>query len=435
MTPSSPGRITPLVLVLLVGVAVLLGLWIYTVWHETVEMGGFTSHAVVPISGVALTVLLGVIAYTLLLQMGTYREGRDRALREVEERRRAEEALRVAEKRYHDVFDSTADAMLVFDPAGILLEANPAAAVMHGYTLDELVGLDVRELIAPRNRHQFEAFIQALEEQGTVSLESYDVRRDGTPFPIEVRGNRFFHEDEQAVLAIVRDVTERQLAVKRQDQLSRKILVAQEEERARVSRDLHDGLGQQLTALRLELDWLHKRTPTADDAAFDEATGMIDGAVGELRGICRGLRPPLLDDLGLEPAALQLVQEFEEHTKLEVTLELHLGDDLPEIPSEVALCIYRVLQEGLTNVHRHAHASRVEVLLQHRGEHLELALTDDGSGFGIERIPDSPGFGITGMEERAKLVNGVFSMQSREGDGTKLELQVPVGPRVELEET
>jgi len=379
-------------------------------------------------------VLLGVIAYTLLLQMGTYRDARDRALREVEERRRAEEALRVAEKRYHDVFDSTADGMLVFDPRGILLEANPAAAAMHGYNLDELVGMDVRALISPKHQHLFDDFMNGLEASGTVNLDSLDQRRDGTLFPIEVRGTRFIHEEEEAVLAIVRDVTERQQAVKRQDQLSRKILVAQEEERARVSRDLHDGLGQQLTALRLELDWLRKRTPGADDAGFDEATTMIDGAVGELRGICRGLRPPLLDDLGLEPAALQLVQEFEEHSGLEVTLELHLGDDLPEIPSEVALAFYRVLQEGLTNVHRHAQARRVEVVLQHRGEHLELAVTDDGRGFGIEQVPDAPGFGITGMEERAKLVNGVFSMQSGAGDGTRLELRVPVGPRVELED-
>ena len=381
----------------------------------------------VPALGMGLTVAFTILVFLLVGRMGVYRAARDRALREVEERRRAEAAQRASEQRYHGVFVSTADGLLVFDMDGFVVEVNPAAAEMHGYSLDGMVGMDVRRLIADAHKHRFDEFMDELQAAGTVSLESVDVRKDGTPFPIEVRGRRFVHDGDPAVLAMVRDVTERERAMKQQAQLSRKILVAQEEERSRVSRDLHDGLGQLLTALRLEVDWLGKRTEEGDvQVSFGEATALIERAVGELRGICRGLRPPLLDDLGLEPAVLQLVETFEERASIPLDLKLDLGED-DEIPAEVALCIYRVLQEALTNIRRHAGATLVHVSLYLVEGAVDLSVSDNGRGFAIETIPASPGFGLTGMQERAKLVNGNLDVRSEPRQGTHIELRVPLG--------
>jgi len=379
---------------------------------------------------VGLILLSGVLVLLLVVAVWravAHRAARDQARREVEELQRAEVAQRAYEQRYRGVFVSTADGLLVFDMDGSVVEANPAVAEMHGYPLDEMIGMDVRLLIADAHKHQFDDFMQELRAAGTVSLDSVDVRKDGTPFPIEVRGRRFVHEGQPAVLVMVRDVTERERAMQQQAQLSRKILVAQEEERSRVSRDLHDGLGQLLTALRLEVDWLSKRTDEGDvQVSFGEATALIERAVGELRGICRGLRPPLLDDLGLEPAVEQLVEAFEERASVPVDLKLELGEDL-DVPGEVALCIYRVLQESLTNIRRHARARLVHVSLQLGEGGLDLAVSDNGRGFDIESIPASPGFGLTGMQERAKLVNGSLEVRSEVGEGTHIELHVPRG--------
>ena len=377
--------------------------------------------------GLGLTIGFTFLVFLLIQRMGGYRVARDKALREIEERRRAEAAQRASEQRYHGVFVSTADGLLVFDMDGRVVEANPAAAEMHGYSLDEMVGMDVRLLIADAHKHTFDGFMEALQAAGTVSLDSVDVRKDGESFPIEVRGRRFVHEGEPAVLAMIRDVTERVRATQQQAQLSRKILVAQEEERSRVSRDLHDGLGQLLTALRLEVDWMGKRNEEGDvQVSTGEATALIERAVGELRGICRGLRPPLLDDLGLEPAVLQLIETFEERASIPVDLKLDLGEDA-DVPAEVALCIYRVLQEALTNIRRHAQANLVHISLQLVEGAVDLSVSDNGRGFDLDTIPASPGFGLTGMQERAKLANGTLDVRSEPRQGTHIELRVPLG--------
>jgi two-component system sensor histidine kinase UhpB len=256
-----------------------------------------------------------------------------------------------------------------------------------------------------------------------------DVRRDGSAFDVEVRGARFMHQGTPAALAIVTDVTERRMVMKQRAQLSSRILMAQEEERARVSRDLHDGLGQMLTALRLELDWLGKRSKQ-DSASpgldLTQATSLLDTSVQELRGICKGMRPPLLDDLGLEPALAQLIEEFEERASVRVDLAVDLGEQVELISSETALCVYRVVQEALTNAHRHAEASEVSVSLVCRGSLLVASIYDDGKGFDVAESGERGGFGLAGMRERARLVNGSLEVRSELRQGTRIELRIPL---------
>jgi PAS domain S-box-containing protein len=388
---------------------------------------GWRSSLPVPILGLILSVTLALLVYLLGRRMELYRAARDEALREIEQRERAQEALRASEARYRSVFDSASDGFLVMNSEGRIIDANRAAAAMHGYSAEGLRGRLLGELIAPGATTQTLEVLRILAEHGPVRLELQDVRRDGTTLDVEMRGGQMVYDGVPAVLAIITDVTERRLAVQRHAMLARKVLVAQEEERARIARELHDELGQLLTALRLELDWVRKRgskpgqeSPVGFGAAFE----LVEKAAAELRRICRGLRPPLLDDLGVDPAVRLLVNEFKERTGIAVSLEVRTVDGAEAVPAEMALCVYRILQESLTNISRHAGASRADVKLSCSADGLLLVVSDDGKGFNPDHT--GAGAGVAGMRERANLVNGNLTITSERGKGTRVEFRAPL---------
>jgi signal transduction histidine kinase len=300
---------------------------------------------------------------------------------------------------------------------------------MHGYPEGGLDGRSVRELIAPERQGQLDDFMRELEQSPSISLESVDVRSDGSRLDVEVRGSRFMHGGRPALLAVVRDLTGRRMAMEQLAMLSSKVLVAQEEERARLSRDLHDGLGQTLTALRFELDWLAKKAgQSAELPSFEQATGLLQTSAQELRRICRGLRPSMLDDLGLESAARQLVEEFEEHSAITAELVVAMDEEAPPIESDKALCAYRVLQEALTNVNRHSKATSVRVELVADRTELRISVEDDGKGFEASNGKRLTHLGIAGMRERSKLAHGTLELHSEVGKGTRVVLRVPLVP-------
>ena len=257
-------------------------------------------------------------------------------------------------------------------------------------------------------------------------------------FDALAQGSRLTYLEEPAMLLNVVDVTEQRLAAEQRASLSRKILVAQEEERARIARDLHDGLGQVIAALHLEVDWTRNRladTSGVPHGEFAQAASLIEEAGAKLRGICRGLRPPLLDDFGLMPAIRQLVDEVREHTSLEIDLEEKLDEDRLSVPPEGALCVFRVLQEALTNVARHAEAPKVWVTLVREYQWLILSVYDSGRGFDANDPESGGGYGIEGMHERAGLVGGSVKVHSVPDQGTRVVLRVPVPRQPEEEGT
>jgi two-component system sensor histidine kinase UhpB len=235
-------------------------------------------------------------------------------------------------------------------------------------------------------------------------------------------------ERQKVESALRSSVEERKRAMARLATLSRKVLAAQEQERERLSRELHDELGQLLTALRLEMGWLQKQITRAtgeDGGMFDNTITLAESATDELRRICKGLRPPLLDDLGLEPALRQLVAEFEERADVAVDLQIRIGDEkrLRGFP-EVALCAYRIVQESLTNVRRHSEARNVRVTLILTGPLLAAEVVDDGVGFEAGDLGAMRGWGLEGMRERAALVGGELAVESDGGGGTAVRFRV-----------
>jgi len=220
-----------------------------------------------------------------------------------------------------------------------------------------------------------------------------------------------------------------QVSQARHAQLSRKILMAQEEERSRLSRELHDELGQILTALRFEMGLLGKTLASASESKshlVDNAVKLVETSAEELRRICRGLRPPLLDDLGLEPALHMLTRDFVERTGITVDFDMDFerADDI--VTPEVALATYRIMQEALNNVSRHAKTMNVSVSIFRTNDELQLSIEDHGVGFDPDALSPQDSCGIQGMRERAHLVLGTLSVSSSIGDGTSLVFRVPL---------
>lgn len=217
-------------------------------------------------------------------------------------------------------------------------------------------------------------------------------------------------------------------AATRYQRVARRLQVVEDEERKRLSRELHDGLGQTLTSLCLTLDWLREQIVTdpgeAALRAVDDAMILAKRASAEMRHVCGGLRPPLLDELGLEAAARELVREFTERTGVEASLAIDLGEPGQVIPSTLAVCTFRILQESLQNVSRHARAMKVAVSLRCDGEALSLSVTDDGCGFATNVRGRRSG--LTGMRERAGLVDGAMELRSAPGEGTEVRFKAPL---------
>ena len=411
--------------VLPLSIFLLLTLLTFWIWRHRSPYTGLS----VPVYGVLFAMGLSWLIHLLFRRMELYREARDQALLEVKQKEEAQAALGESEARYRSVFDSATEGLLVIDDGGRIVEANPAACRMHGFEEGGLLGTQSMDLLAPGHEKLLEQFNKQVREAGSAHLELVNRRQDGPPLELEVRGTAMDLGGSPHVLAILTDMSELHQALQRHAQLARKVLMAQEEERARVSRDLHDELGQILTALRLELSWLHKKfgASSADfSEAFDGAVEMVEKAAEELRRICKGLRPPLLDDLGLEPAMRLLVEDFEEWTGLTFDYTVHLDEVEKAVPPEVSLCTYRILQESLNNITRHARAQHVNVAISDASGDLVLSVYDDGQGFDIKARDARKGNGIAGMRERAHLVNGSLDIRSEPHQGTRVILRIPL---------
>jgi len=397
-----------------------------TGWSAGLALGGL---------GLLLSVALGGLSFLLLRRLALYREARDRALLEVAERRKAEESVRASESRYRDVFNASSDGLFVLDEDKRVLEANHATYALLGLPPDELNGRPFADLFSSEHLEVNRYFLEQLERISAAQVETEARHRDGRNLEVHLRGTRLKHQGGARLLVAMTDLSERRRARRRQALLSRKVLVAQEEERARLSRELHDELGQLLTALRLELGWLQKAAIGAKALeldAFVNSVELIEKSTEELRRICRGLRPPLLDDLGLEPAVNQLIDEFRERTGIEVDLELKLDEPEPPLPLEIGLCAYRIIQESLTNVSRHADAHSMKVSVLRTQNELVLSAYDDGRGFDPDELENIQGVGLEGMRERANLVSGSVEIRSAPDQGTRVTFRVPLdGPRRE----
>ncbi len=258
----------------------------------------------------------------------------------------------------------------------------------------------------------------------------------------ESRRANAFSEDDERLLATVagqlataieraRLLEAERAARDRLRWLTQQVVSAQEEERQRVSRELHDEAGQALTALKIGLELMHADLPFESESLrrrMAEAVALTDTTMEQIRLLAQGLRPPALDAVGLALTLEGFCRDFAERTRLSIR---YTGANLPALPGAVNIALYRFLQEALTNVAKHAHANRVGVTLRYDAGAVSLSIEDDGQGFdqqGRRRAARRPatGIGLLGMQERFELLGGRVSIESRPGNGTRLTAYAPV---------
>jgi two-component system sensor histidine kinase UhpB len=261
-------------------------------------------------------------------------------------------------------------------------------------------------------RRRFAPLEDLIEE-----MERVDLTRPGSLLPTRIDGVGETEEVERIELAFLRMM--RRLEAERR-RAGSAALAAQEEERARVARDLHDEVNQSLTGLLLRLEAAREAAPPELEAELAATKALANQAMRELLDLARNLRPTALDDLGLAAAIAGLVERLGAG---EVDAEIEIEGDFSDLGDDAQLVVYRVAQEALANAARHSGAEHVAVTLRHGPEEVELTVLDDGRGFAFDEA--DRGLGIGGMRERALLVDGELTLESRPGAGTTVRLTIP----------
>jgi len=369
--------------------------------------------------------------------------------RDITEQKQAEQALKEARDTLHrysrelelqvkertkeiaSILENTPAVVFVKDTKLRYLFVNTRFQELFDIKKDDIRGKTEYDIFPTRIAHRLhESELKVLAEERPFHVEEEIPQKDGLHTYLLVRFP-IFDEDGSisSLCGIATDVTELKDAQNQLRRLSARIMDGQEEERAAIARELHDELGQMLTALRMESVWLYNHLKENDPPAGERASAMselIDKTIDEVRGMALSLRPKVLDDLGIIDTLEWYTTEFEKRSGIAAIFKTR---NVPPIDRILSTAIYRIVQEALTNVARHSHAAHVEIMLQTEGDLLTLSIKDNGCGFGEKEPLKSEGLGIAGMRERVNLAGGLLDIQSRTGEGTHVMVTVPLKGR------
>ena len=361
-------------------------------------------------------------------------------VRDVTERKRVEsqrdaslEALRDSEERYRAIFEQAADSIVLIDPkTAELVEFNRMAHENLGYTAEEFGKLSVSDLDVIESGEEVLKHAEETVKEGTDVFETKQRTKGGDVLDYRVSARSVTIGGRDVIQSIWYDITDRKQADEelqryagRLRQLSRQAVSAQEGERHRVSRELHDETGQALTALKISLELLQSDLPPEAESLrqrLGAAVALTEETMEQMRLLAQDLRPPALDTVGLNATLEGLCRDFAQRTQLAVDYD---GAQLPPLPETADICLYRVLQEALTNVVRHANAGHVRVALGCDAEGVSLLVEDDGQGMD-EGATVLPGIGLLGMQERMEMLDGQLKIESPPGGGTRLRASIPL---------
>jgi two-component system sensor histidine kinase UhpB len=361
-------------------------------------------------------------------------------MRDLREEQALEARLVDYQRRMRAVFELSPLAIWICDDER-LIYANRATARLFGAAdLDQLLGRSVLEWFDAGSHETLRGEVaralagERAEAPATSVVVGRLLRPDGGQREVEIALAALPDHGRSTVQMVINDVTDRRAKALELEgsrrllrKLSASVVEAREEERRRIARELHDELGQRLTALKIDLANL------ADSAALSSAdprvanmSATIDDTLASVRRIASDLRPLMLDDLGLNAAIEWLAEDTSRRIGIDV--QAHLPPEEPALDHRVAIALYRMVQEALTNVARHARASEVTIELRSDGEALLLSVVDDGVGLAEGALQRSGSFGLLGLRERAHMLGGDVQVSAEPGGGTRLSVRVPPQP-------
>jgi PAS domain S-box-containing protein len=341
-----------------------------------------------------------------------------------------------SQKQFAAIVASSDDAIVSKDLNGIILSWNRGAERIFGYSSEEIVGLPITTIVPPELQQEERDILEKLRRGERIDhFETIRLNKNGSRVNVSLTISPVRDNGGNVVGAskIARDISERRRfeAALKESEFSARLLKVQDEDRRRIARELHDGVGQVLAAININVSAVAKeKANLSSDAArrVDENRDLIQQASADIRTVSYLLHPPLLDDVGLRSALEWYVDGFAERSKIAASLEF--PEDLERLPPDTELVIFRIAQECLTNIHRHAKCSSAIVKLTKREGKLAVEISDDGHGIS-EAIQarlasgNTSGVGLRGMRERVTSIGGTFAIDSSK-DGTSVRVTLPL---------
>ncbi|HEY1151906.1 MAG TPA: PAS domain S-box protein [Pseudoduganella sp.] len=350
---------------------------------------------------------------------------------DISARKQAERALHDSEQRMRAVFETAVDAIITIDDRGVLERLNPAAQRMFGYSEDEVRGKNVSMLMPSPDRERHDGYLEHYLHTGEkriigIGREVQGQRRDGSVFPMELAVAEMRVSGRRMFTGLVRDITER----KRMENRLRELAVHQEkikeQERTRIAQEIHDELGGLLTGIKAYINVAIERAGDQPDSLLRDVQGLAQDAIETVRRVITDLRPSVLDQLGVWAALEWYVEQVQQRTGLHCTCEISPQAAELELDAERSTMLFRVAQEALTNVVRHADASEVRLSATRDKDAVLLTIADNGKGIDKGHLLTKESFGIMGMHERTRGFGGVLTISGTPGKGTVLQLRLPL---------
>jgi PAS domain S-box-containing protein len=422
------------IFILACGTTHLLGVW--TVWHATYRLDGIVK-AITAAASITTALLLAPLL-PVLVHMPNPAELAAISLKLDESAKEREKSARRLQ-RQSELLDLAQDAIMVREWDGTISFWNRGAESLYGWRAEEALGQVKHDLLETQFPEPLECIMEKVVQSGYWEGELGHTRRDGTKVTVLSRwASRSADDGGREILEINTDISEwKRIAEQRHatEQLQQsaqqlrefaaRLNFTREEERSRISRELHDELGQALTAIKMEITWamskLHEQPPVMQK--MQSAIRMVDSTIHSVRKIATELRPAVLD-LGLVAAIEWQAHEFQARTGTECQLDL--PSDEVSLGKDKLIAVFRVLQETLTNVARHSGATRTRIILREQLRDLVLEIHDNGKGMSLDQV-SSGSLGLLGMRERALSVGGELTIRSSPGEGTVVTARIPLG--------
>lgn len=356
-------------------------------------------------------------------------------VRDITDTKKAEQRIKESEEKYRTLVEQAADSIFIADFRGSILVVNPAATKLSLYTEEELLRMKLYDFTVREELETMPFKFEEIAAGKTATSERKMRKKDGGIIDVEITA-KIITPDR--FLVFVRDITERKKAnleilKSREDlrKLTNYIENVREEERLNIAREIHDELGQQLTVLKMDVARLGKKITAVEEKCepeINEILAAINKMVEVVRKISADLRPGLLDDLGLVAALDWYCADFSKKAGIRTSfIPLVARED--KLSQKINICIFRILQESLTNVARHSDASKVDISLVVREDQLVMLIEDNGKGFDPEELKDKKTLGIMGMKERVFMIGGIYNIYSTPGKGTIIEVVVPLNSK------